>query len=84
MRRKHSKFYVVDDRDLICNCGQTNNQNSSLECTEESAIEAADSDIEVQPMLEPKKAVSVKMRCMLHACTEISDKLLVVEKETVL
>ena len=84
MRRKHSKFYVMDDRGLICNCGQTNNQSSSFECAEESASEAGDSDIEVQPILEPKKAASVKKRCFLHGSTEISGKLLVVERETVL
>lgn len=84
MRRKHSKFFVMDDRGLICNCGQTNNQNSSFECTEESASEAGDSDIEVQPILESKKAASVKKRCFLHGSTEISGKLLVVERETVL
>ena len=84
MRRKHSKFYVMDDRELTCNCCQTNNQNSSFECTEESASEANDSDIEVQPMLEPKKVAPVKKRCFLHGSTEIRGKLLVVERETVL
>ena len=74
----------MDDRELICNFCQTNNQNSSFECTEESASEANDSDIEVQPMLEPKKVASVKKRCLLHGSTEIIGKLLVVERETVL